>query len=382
MQFEFSEDQEILRDQARKFLDKEDGRAAARKTMDERELYDMSLWRGMSELGWQGVAIPETYGGLGIGYLELCVIAEELGRSLAPVPFSSSIYLVSEAILAYGSEAQKQKLLPGFATGERVGALALSEGPGAAPWHAIKTTATNVSGGSFALTGVKTPVMDGEAANLLLVTALFDGKLQLFVVDPDQDGVSRSFEPGIDDSRPLARIELKGATATRLGGDGQISLRDLLNRAAVLIAFEQLGGAGACLQMAVDYAKQRVAFGRLIGSLQAIKHRLADMYTELELARSNCYFGAWALSTNDQGLDEAASIARLSASNAFFYCAKENIQVHGGIGFTWDLDGHLFYRRSKLLSSVIGGQHRWREYLMQALETKKRAKATERAHVA
>ncbi|MEM8986649.1 MAG: acyl-CoA dehydrogenase family protein [Pseudomonadota bacterium] len=382
MKFEFSEDQELLRDQARKFLQDKCAGAVVRGVLESDQTHDDGLWREIAEMGWTGVVIPEEHGGLGLGYLELCVIAEELGRALAPVPFSSSIYFAAEALMQDGSSAQKAAWLPKLASGEVVGALALAEGPGATPFSKTKTKAQSSGNGQFRISGVKGPVLDGMAADIAIVPALGEDGFGLYLVALDQNGVERAVEPSLDESRPQARIAFDNAVAEKIGDSGEASLRYLLNKAAVLFAFEQLGGADACLQMGVAYAKERFAFGRPIGSFQAIKHRLADMYAELELARSNCFYAAWALSTDDVSLAEAAAVARISISAAYFTCAKENIQVHGGIGFTWDLDAHLYYRREKLLSSVIGGQRRWREYLVQALENKEMTAADENARVA
>ncbi len=370
MNFQFSEEQELLRSQARKFLEKECSSQVVREVLESDQPFDRDLWSAVAELGWTGVAIPEEFGGLGVGYLELCVIAEELGRALAPVPFSSSIYLAAEALLLGGSSTQKQRWLPKIASGETTGAFAIAEGAGAPAWNRMNTKAETCGDGQFRINGVKTPVLDGLKADIAIVVALENQVPGLYLVDLNQENVTRTLEPSIDESRPHARITFSDALGERLGKPGVATIRQLLDRAAILVAFEQLGGADACLQMAVSYAKERFAFGRAIGSFQAIKHKLADMYAELELARSNCFFGAWALSTDDPELSEAAAVARLSISRAYTNCAKESIQVHGGIGFTWELDAHLYYRRSKLLNVALGSPARWQEYLIQSLEQK------------
>lgn len=366
MKFEFSDDQEMLRDEARRFLSDKSTSAAVRGVLESDTSFDASLWRAIGDLGWGGVAIPEEFGGLGMGYLELCVIAEELGRSLAPVPFSSSIYLAAEALLRFGTLDQKRAWLPRLASCEAIGALALAEGAGSPSWNRLQLTAAGPSD-ACRLNGVKWPVLDGLAADVAIVAAKGADGVGLYLVDLAQPGVSRAAEPGIDESRPSARLTFSDATAQRLA-TGEAAIQTLLNRAAVLFSFEQLGGAQAALDMGVSYAKQRFAFGRAIGSFQAIKHKLADLFSELELARSNCFYGAWALSTDDASLDEAAAVAMIGVTRAYFNCAKENIQVHGGMGFTWDLDAHLHYRRSRLLGGIIGGQARWREQLVRVLE--------------
>jgi acyl-CoA dehydrogenase len=367
VQFDFSEEQEMMRGEARRLLVAKSPTSVMRAVLESERSHDASLWKTVSENGWTGIAIPESDGGAGAGYLELCVLAEELGRALAPIPFSSSIYLAAEALLL-GDDAELRSIwLPRMASGEVIGTLALSEGAGFPAFHRMSMRAAG-SGDAVKLHGVKTPVLDGMAANVAVVAAQGERGVGLYWVELEQPGVDRRAEPGIDDSRPLARIAFSGATARRIGHSNAAMLETLLNRAAVLFAFEQLGGAQAALDMAVDYAKQRYAFGRPIGGFQAIKHKLADLYAGLELTRSNCFYAAWALSTNDASLAEAAACARLSATKSYFDCAKENIQVHGGMGFTWEVDGHLHYRRARLLGSAIGGQGYWREALVRTLE--------------
>jgi acyl-CoA dehydrogenase len=368
VKFEFSDDQELMRGEARRFLADKCPSRVVRDVLESPDLaQDKGLWQAITANGWTGIAIPEAYGGVGAGYLELCVLAEELGRALAPVPFSSSIYLAAEALLLAGNEAIKVEWLPRLADGSAIGTLALSEGPGFPSWSKIETRASG-AGETVRLTGVKAPVLDGMAATAAVVAARNEDGIGLYWVELDQPGVARTFESGIDDSRKLARLVLDGATGRRIGASDAATLETLLDRAAVLFAFEALGGASAALDMGVAYAKQRYAFGRAIGSFQAIKHNLADLYAGLELARSNCFFAAWSLSTGDATLAEAAACARLAASQTYFDCAKENIQVHGGMGFTWEVDAHLHYRRARLLGGAIGSRAWWQEALLRALE--------------
>jgi alkylation response protein AidB-like acyl-CoA dehydrogenase len=338
MNFDFSDDQKMLKDQARKFLTEKCPTKAVRKILESDEPYDKALWQQIAEMGWLGTAVPEEFGGLGLGHLELCVIAEELGRAIAPVPFSSSVYLATEAILLAGSDAQKKKYLPKLASGEWIGCFAIAEGP--VP-PSPKTIKASFKGGK--LDGVKAPVADGDVADFAVVVARGDGQgeraLSLAIVDLKSSGVARRTVKTVDPSRSQAELTFKGAAAEQLGptGDGWDLAKRILDRAAVLMAFEQVGGADSCLAMAKDYALNRYAFGRTIASFQAIKHKLADMYVLNELARSNAYFGAWALSTNAPDLPEAAAGARISATDAFHNASKENIQTHGGMGFTWEL---------------------------------------------
>jgi alkylation response protein AidB-like acyl-CoA dehydrogenase len=371
MNFDFSDDQKMLRDQARKFLDEKSGGKAVRDVLDNVDKsHDAGLWKGVAEQGWLGVAIPEEHGGLGLGGLELCVLAEEIGRALAPIPFSSTVYFFAEAILASGSPAQKKALLPRIVSGDVIGAFAISEGPGAPSPSSIEASFDGSK-----LSGVKIPVTDGDIATHAVVLAREAGGLSLVLVDLKQPGVKRETLATLDPTRGHAKLTFERAGAERLGkaGEGWQLGEAVLDRAAVLIAFEQIGGAQACLDMAVDYAKNRYAFSRQIGSFQAIKHKLADMYVTIELGRSNAYYGAWALSTESAQLPLAAAAARIAASDAYYFAAKENIQVHGGMGFTWEVDCHLFYRRAKLLAVQAGGPGVWKEKLVRRLELKNAA---------
>jgi acyl-CoA dehydrogenase len=296
MNFEFSADQKLLGDQARKFLADNCASTEVRKILEGSDAYHYDLWHGIAELGWLGTAIPEAYGGLGAGYLELCVLAEELGRALAPVPFSSSIYLAAEALLLAGTEDQKQRWLPRLASGEAIGTFAIAESSGGA---SLKSVHASVSDGR--LTGLKLPVPDGDSADLAVVAALPGDKQSaaLYLVGLDAPGVSRSPIDAIDPTRSQAQVVFDGTPVEPLGDEtaGESFVSQLYDRAAILFAFEQLGGAQRVLEMGRDYALERYAFGRPIGAFQAIKHTLADMYVSEELARSNCYYGAWALST-------------------------------------------------------------------------------------
>ena len=371
MNFDFSDDQKLLRDQARKFLKDKCDRSVVRSILeDSDQKYSKDLWKEISEMGWTGTAIPEEYGGLGLGMLELCVIAEELGRSLAPTPFSSSIYLFAEFIKSYGSEDQKNKYLPKIASGELIGTLALSETNGTPRPNNIKANVSDEK-----LNGEKTPVNDGEISDVIIVAANSDNNsnhnsLSLYIVEKDDPGLSKSSLETIDPTRPACSLSFSNVNAEQIGkkGEGWSMIEDIFNRAAVLFSFEQIGGAQVSLDEAKKYSLERFAFGRQIGSFQALKHKMADMYVKIELARSNAYYGAWALSTDSNELPVAAAGARVSASDAYNYSSQENIQIHGGVGFTWEYDCHLFYRRAKLLSLNIGSARQWKENLILNLE--------------
>ncbi|MDP4822313.1 MAG: acyl-CoA/acyl-ACP dehydrogenase [Aestuariivirgaceae bacterium] len=315
--------------------------------------------------------MPESYGGLGLGYVELCALAEELGRAVAPVPFASSIYFFAEALMLVGSEQQKSELLPLVASGELIGTLAVAEGAGVLTEARISA---KVSGGR--VFGTKLPVADGMAAGRAVVLAQGDDGgdtgLGLYLVDLIGEGVSREAVSNIDPTRGAARISFDGAPAELLGeaSKGLETLHRIQERGAILLAFEQLGGADRCLEMARDYALERYAFGRPIGSYQAIKHKLADVFVKNEVARANAYYGAWALSTDAPELPVAAAAARVAGSAAYWMAAKEMIQTYGGIGVTWEADCHFFYRRARHLGLVIGAPRDWKRRLADSLEAR------------
>lgn len=356
MNFDFSEDQQFIRDQARNFLARESTTGIVRASLEDDAPYHAGLWQNIVELGWTAMAIPEEYGGLGLGYLELCVIAEELGRALAPVPFSSSVYLATEAIRRWGSEEQQARYLPQLAAGELLGTLADCEAPG------NPGVALTVSGGT--ISGEKLPVPDGIAADIAIVTARDEqGDPHLYIADLTDASVNRECINSLDPSRPQARIRFDHTPVAPLGTAGEKELSRLLDGAAVLLAFEAIGGCQAAMDSGMAYTRERYAFGRAVASFQAIKHKFADMFVALELARANAYYGAWALSADAQDLPLAAATARVSATDAYWLISKENLQAQGGMGFTWEFDCHLYYRRAQCLSSVIGTLPQWKDKL-------------------
>jgi hypothetical protein len=365
MNLEFSEDQKFVQHTARDFLSKHAGLDVCRKVLESPQAtLDAQLWKGFAEMGWLGAVVPEEHGGAGLGYLELVLIAEEVGRVLAPVPFASSVGLATEAILRLGTDEQKKRWLPRLASGELIGALAFAEGPGDLNSGAVRT---RFAGGR--LDGEKLPVFDGEAAGLALVVARGEGGPVLALADLAGAGVTRTRVESFDPSRSLARIAFRGAAAEPLGParEGAAAIEHLLDRAAVIVGFEQLGGAQRAFEMSREFALGRYAFGRPIASFQAIKHRFADLYTRIEIARSNGYYAAWALSSGSEELRLAACSFRAAASEAFEKTAEEMIQIHGGVGFTWEYDCHLFYRRARWLSAALGPASAWRERLVQRL---------------
>lgn len=368
MNFEFSDEQKLLKDQAAGFLKENCSLSNVRNIIDNDDLsYDKELWKKIAEMGWTSTTIPEEFGGLGLSYLELSVISEELGRSLAPTPFSSSVYLATEAIIAAGTEKQKSKWLPKLASGELIGCIAVAETKG----QTTPRSLSSESNGST-LSGTKIPVADGDVADLSIVfvrSNTGDGA-SAYIVDLTQATVERETIKALDPSRSQAKITFRDTNCELLGkeGGGWNLLQEINNTAAVLFAWEQVGGAESCLEMAKAYAWDRIAFGRPIASYQAIKHKLANVYVKNTLAKSNCYYGAWALSTKDKELPIAAASARISAIQAYYFASKENIQVHGGMGFTWEFDCQFFYRRSKQLAVNIGSELVWQDKLITSIE--------------
>lgn len=371
MNFDYSDDQKFLKDEARRFLEARCTPAVVRGVLDDPERsYDEALWKSVAEQGWLGAAIPEQHGGLGLGHVELCAIAEEMGRVVPPIPFASTVYFFAEAVMMAGSDQHKAYVLPRIASGEWIGCFATSEGPGAVTAASIRCTVRDGK-----LYGAKIPVTDGDCAHVAAVLANENGRPGLYFVNLNEGGVQRETLKTLDPTRGVAKLTFDGAGAWPLGaaGEGMDLMEAVFDRAAVLLAFEQTGGADRCLEMAKEYALGRYAFGRPIAGYQAIKHKLADIYVKNQLARSNAYYGAWALNTGAAELPLAAAAARVAGSEAFHFASKENIQTHGGMGFTWEVDAHLYYRRAKQLSLVAGAPAQWRERLVGQLERRNAA---------
>jgi alkylation response protein AidB-like acyl-CoA dehydrogenase len=360
MNFDFSEEQKLLQKTARDYLTEHCDLARTRAVLEGGGTHDAQLWKGVAEMGWLGAAIPESYGGSGFGQLELALIAQELGRALAPIPFGPSVYLVSEAILLAGSDAQKQRWLPRLASGDAIGAFAFAERPGRARGAQLTTRFE-----SGKLGGVKAPVQDGACANLFLVAAREGGRTVLALAESSDAKVEVTPLGSIDPARPLARVAFDGARAEKLGDGGDDALLSHLpDRAATLAAFEQIGGAERALELTRQFTLSRYAFGRPVASFQVMKHRMADVYAAIALSTSHAYYAAWALSSGSPELATAAAAARAAASEAFELAATEMIQMYGGVGFTWEYDCHLFYRRAKQLGLWLGSAAEWRDELV------------------
>jgi alkylation response protein AidB-like acyl-CoA dehydrogenase len=369
MNFDFPDDLKRLREEAQKFLRQKCPAGVPRRILDGGGTHDAALWSAIAEMGWLGASIPEEHGGSGLGPLAVCVLAEEIGYVLAPVPFAATVACATEALLLLGSAEQKSKWLPRIAAGRAIGTLALAERPGALVASRLTTEASDGR-----LSGTKIAVADGLIADFAVVAAR-DSRhgARLHLVELGGSGVTREAETTFDQTKGHATRAFTGAVAAPLGSGGVAEIERVLQRAAVLMAFEQLGVAQAALDQARAYALERYAFGRPIGSFQAIKHKLADMYVAVELARSNAYWGAWAISTDAAELPLAAATARISASDAGWLAAKENVQTHGGMGYTWDGDSHLYYRRAKLLSLTLGSPREWKRRLAHELKSRNSA---------
>ena len=358
MEFAFSDEQRMLRDTVRRFLDERVPMQRVRTTMETDAGFDLGLWEAIAAQGWQAMAIPEEYGGAGFTVLEQAILMEEMGRSLLPVPFLSSIVLGADLVLRAGSEDQKRSILPAVAAGELRLAVAHLEDSGRWDRAGIEMVA-EPDGDGFLLSGTKTFVLDGHTADTLVVVVLLDGGTGLLLVDGTSPGVERRRVETMDMTRPQAEIRFDRVRVPQSAvlGDpssGWEALAATSTRAVVLLAFEQVGGAQRCLDMAVDYAKLRVQFGRPIGSFQAIKHLCADMLVKVESARSAAHHAGGAALEGGDELEVAAPLAKSYCSEAFLFCAAENIQVHGGIGFTWEHDAHLYLKRAKTDELLFG----------------------------
>ena len=361
MNFAFSEEQEQLREAVRRFMEAKSPSSEVRRLMETTEGYDEAVWKQMAqELGLQSLHIPETHGGQGFTFVELGIVLEEMGRVLLCAPYFSTVVLAADAIMNAGTDAQQGELLPGIASGETIAALAFTEPNGR--WDASGITMeASGSGDSYQLSGTKMFVIDGHTANTIITVARLAGTsgedgISFFAVDGDASGLTRTPLATMDQTRKQARLDFSDVAARPLGdpGAGWAALSKTLDQAAVGLSNEMVGGAQKVLEMAVEYAKVRVQFGRPIGSFQAIKHKCADMLLEVESAKSAAYYAAWAAAEDNEELPVVASLAKAYCSDAYFHAAAENIQIHGGIGFTWEHDAHLYLRRAKSSELLFG----------------------------
>jgi alkylation response protein AidB-like acyl-CoA dehydrogenase len=369
MNFAFSEEQDELRRAVRRFLADKSPETEVRRLMETTEGYDPAVWSTMAEqLGLQSLTIPEEYGGSGFGYVELIVVLEEMGSALLCAPYFSTVALAANAVLTSGDESAMKYLLPGIASGETIGTLAVTEDNGRWDLDAVALEARK-AGDGWTLHGHKMFVIDGHTANLIVAVARTKAGLSLFGVKGTAANLTRTALPTMDQTRKQARLEFDGTDAWLIGTDGgaEPGLAKTLDLAAVALAAEQVGGAQHCLDSAVEYAKTRIQFGRPIGSFQAIKHKCADMLLEVESAKSAAYYAGWAAADDSDELPVVASLAKSYCSEAYFHAAAENIQIHGGIGFTWEHDAHLYFKRAKSSELLFGDPSYHRELLAQRI---------------
>ena len=374
MNFAFSEEQEELRQTVRRFLEDKSPSSEVRRLMETTEGYDEGVWKQMAqELGLQSLHIPEAHGGQGFTFVELGIVLEEMGRVLLCAPYFSTVVLAANAIMNAGTDEEQAALLPAIASGETIATLAFTEPNGR--WDASGITMEAAKqGDGYVLNGTKMFVIDGHTANQIVVVARSAGTsgedgISFFTVDGDASGLTRTPLATMDQTRKQAKLEFSNVAATPLGepGAGWAALSKTLDQAAAMLANEMVGGLAKVLEMSVEYAKVRVQFGRPIGSFQAIKHKCADMLLEVESGKSAAYYAAWAAAEDNEELPVAASLAKAYCSDAYFHAAAENIQIHGGIGFTWEHDAHLYFKRAKSSEIYLGDATYHRELLAQRI---------------
>jgi alkylation response protein AidB-like acyl-CoA dehydrogenase len=375
MKLAVSAEQRELRDSVRRFLADRAPLSRVRELMETTDGIDRSVWQQAGvQLGLQGIAIPEQYGGAGFTFAEQAIVLEELGAALYGGPYLASAVLAATALLSGSDEAARRELLPGIASGQTVATLAFTEDDGSWEPEAIRLAAARGGpgtgrGDNWVLDGHKSFVLDGHTADLILVVAAAGSGLSLFAVDPGAAGLDRRVLPTLDQTRKLARLEFDSVAGRLIGAPGEAAgvLARTLDVAAIALAAEQLGGAQRALDMAVGYAKIRHQFGRPIGSFQAIKHRCADLLLEVESLRSAVGYAAAAVAENSAEVPVVAALAKAYASDVYFHVAAENIQIHGGIGFTWEHDAHLYFKRAKSSELFLGDAAYHREHLAERI---------------
>ena len=371
MDFGFSEEQEMLRESAREFLASECEMTYVRKMMDDPAGYSVDQWKKMAELGWMGLVLPEQYGGSGLNMIDLVVVLEEMGKQMMPGPYFSTVILAGSAIELAGSEAQKQAWLPRIADGSLLATVAQLEE--SARWDAegIQLEAQR-QGTAFVLSGTKLFVPDGQNAGILVVAARTGGSghegITLLVVDAGAKGVDIRGLKTMDQTRKLAEVQFDRVEVGSDGilgtvGEGWNVLERINDRAKVALCAEMCGGAQRVLDMSVEYAKVREQFGKPIGSFQAIQHKCANMMVQVESAKSATYYAAWAVANEAPEAHLAACMGKAYCSDAYRFVSGEGIQIHGGIGFTWEHDMHLFFKRAKG-SEVTFGDATWNRELV------------------
>lgn len=352
----YSEEQEQFRDVVRDFLAKVSPESEVRRLMETDEGFDRTVWRRMAtDLGLQGLIIPEEYGGSGASFRELGVVLEQMGAALLPAPYLSTSVLAAGVLLRCDDDSARADYLPGIASGETVATLALAEESGRWDLEGVETRAVR-GNGHWRLDGTKTFVLDGHVADLVLVAARTASGVGLFAVDTRAGGVGREPLSTMDQTRKQARLDFCDAPARLIGAEGAAAevLPVVLDLAAVALAAEQVGGARRCLEMSVAHAGERVQFGRPIGSFQAVKHKCADVLVEVESAQSIVQRALWAASEPGDDLPVLAAMAGSYCSDAYVRAAAENIQIHGAMGFSWEFSAHLYLKRAKSSELLLG----------------------------
>jgi alkylation response protein AidB-like acyl-CoA dehydrogenase len=365
MKFGFTDEQNAMRATIREFLAVKSPETEVRKLMATDIGYDPAVWKQMGdELGLQGLAIPESYGGAGFTQVELGIVFEEMGRAVFGGPFFASVALGASVLLCTDDEVAKSDYLPGIASGDLIATVASVEPHGSWDLDAVQMHA-RPDGSGYRLNGVKQFVIDGHNADLIFVAALVDGDLSVLAVGADAEGLTRTPLATLDQTRKQSRLDFDGVYARLIGGVGEG--REVLTRAGdlalVALAAEQIGGAQRMLDATVDYAKERVQFGRPIGSFQAIKHKCADMLLQVETAKSASYYATWAAAEAPDELPVVAPMAKSYCSEAFMRCAADSIQIHGGIGFTWEHFAHIYFKRAKSSELLFGDPAYYRKRL-------------------
>jgi alkylation response protein AidB-like acyl-CoA dehydrogenase len=368
MNFGFSDEQEFLRSTAREFLERQCPMSRVRELLDDPKGFRPELWAQMAELGWLGLLIPEELGGAGLSFVDLVLVLEEQGRALTPSPFHANLQ-GTLAVLRAASDAQRKEILSQVASGQRILSFAITEEAGTEEPDAIELRA-EPKGEGFSLHGTKLFVPDGQNADTLVVLGRSGPRFALFLVQRDAPGVEVAPLQSMDQTRRIAEVRFEGAPAERLGGEGDAweAWQWVRDRALVALAADAVGGAEKTLADAVAYAKERVQFGKPIGVHQAIKHKCADMLVLTESAKSITYYAAWAVSEQTEDAPLAAAMAKSYASDAYRHCSAENIQIHGGVGFTWEYDCHLYFKRAKAIEVTYGDPTSQRERVAQLLK--------------